>query len=228
MAEYACAQGLEREPPFNWWVSHVIKKRKIIISKVKSRARYLKKNDKYGIKIPRNVAETKTLGRENGNTLWQDTITKELANASVAFKTLGINEKLPRGYQFVKCHMIFMLRWKVLGGRLVTGGHLAKAPAAVTYTSVVSRETVRIVLTIAALNEIEVKCGDVMNAYITAPCTERIRTTLGAEFGTGAGKRALIVRELYDLKSSGAAFRKHLGECMRGLNYFPCLADPDV
>ena len=58
--------------------------------------------------------------------------------------------------------------------RLVAGGHMTKAPAAVTYASVVSRESVRIALTIAALNEIEVKCGDVMNAYITAPCTERI------------------------------------------------------
>ena len=53
---------------------------------------------------------------------------------------------------------------------------MTKAPAAVTYASVASRETVRIALTIAVLNEIEVKCGDVMNAYITAPCTEKIWT----------------------------------------------------
>ena len=105
---------------------------------------------------------------------------------------------------------------------------MTKAPAAVTYASVVSRETVRIALTIAALNEIEVKCGDVMNAYITAPCTEKIWTTLGPEFGADAGKRALIVRALYSLKSSGAAFRRHLWECMRGLGYSPCLADPDL
>ena len=51
---------------------------------------------------------------------------------------------------------------------------MTEAPAAITYASVVSRETVRIALTLAALNDLEVKVGDVMNAYITAPCSENI------------------------------------------------------
>jgi hypothetical protein len=87
---------------------------------------------------------------------------------------------------------------------------------------------VRIALTIAALNGLQVKCGDVMNAYIQAPVTEKIWTTLGKEFGADAGKNAIIVQAIYGLKSSGAAFRKHLGECMSGLGYKPCLADPDL
>ena len=41
---------------------------------------------------------------------------------------------------------------------------MTTAPAAVTYASVVSCETVRIALTLAALNGLEVKCGDVLNA----------------------------------------------------------------
>ena len=105
---------------------------------------------------------------------------------------------------------------------------MTKAPATLTYASVVSRETVRIALTIAALNGLQVKCGDVMNAYIQAPVTEKIWTTLGKEFGADAGKNAIIVRAIYGLKSSGAAFRKHLGECMSGLGYKPCPADPDL
>ena len=43
-----------------------------------------------------------------------------------------------------------------------------------------------------------------------------------------AGKMALVVRTLYRLKSFGAAFRKHLGECMSGLGYTPCLTNPDI
>ena len=154
-----------------------MKKRQLIISKVKARAaRYLKKNEKFGIKIPKNIEEARILDRENGNTLWQDAIAKELANVGIAFKVLGDNDEIPRGYQFVKCHMIFDVKMEDFRrkARLVAGGHMTKAPAAVTYASVVSRETVRIALTIAALNELEVKVGDVMNAYITAPCTERI------------------------------------------------------
>ncbi len=110
----------------------------------------------------------------------------------------------------------------------VAGGHMTRAPAVVTYASVVSRETVRIALTIATLNGLQVKCGDVLNAYITAPCTEKIWTALGPELGSDAGKIAMIVCALYGLKSSGTAFRKHLGNCMHSLQYTPCLADPDL
>jgi hypothetical protein len=46
----------------------------------------------------------------------------------------------------------------------------------ITYASVVSRETVRLALTIASLNDLEVKVGDVMNAYITAPVKEKVWT----------------------------------------------------
>ena len=67
--------------------------------------------------------------------------------------------------------------------RLVAGGHMTTAPAAVTYASVVSRETFRIALTLADLNDLEVKRGDVLNAYITAPVKENIWTYLGTEYG---------------------------------------------
>ena len=57
---------------------------------------------------------------------------------------------------------------------LVAGGHMTKAPATLTYASVVSRETVRIALMTAALNDVDVWAADVLNAYITAPCREKI------------------------------------------------------
>ena len=46
-------------------------------------------------------------------------------------------------------------------------------------SSVVSRETVRIALTIAALNDLEVKAGDIMNSYLTDPINEKLCTVLG-------------------------------------------------
>ena len=112
--------------------------------------------------------------------------------------------------------------------RLVAGGHMTTAPAAVTYASVVLRETVRIALTLAAFNDLAVKCGDVLNAYITAPVKVNIWTYLGPENGEYEGKKAIIVRVLYDLKPSVDAFRAHLCECMAALGYKPCLADPDI
>jgi hypothetical protein len=48
--------------------------------------------------------------------------------------------------------------------RLVTGGHMTETPATLTYSSVVSRESVRIALTLAALNDLEVKTANIGNA----------------------------------------------------------------
>jgi hypothetical protein len=90
--------------------------------------------------------------------------------------------------------------------RLVAGGHRTKAPATITYDSVVSRETMGLALTIASLNDLEVKVGDVLNTYITAPVKEKVWTILGPEFGHDSGRSAIIVRALYGLKSAGAAF----------------------
>ena len=101
-------------------------------------------------------------------------------------------------------------------------------PAVVTYVSVVSRETVRIALMIAALNDLEVKASDVMNAFLTAPCAKNIWTTLGPEFRDDVGKKDIILRALYGLKLVGARFGNHIAECMRLLGYEPCRADPDL
>jgi hypothetical protein len=89
--------------------------------------------------------------------------------------------------------------------RLVAGGHWTKAPTTITYASVVSCEIVRLALTIASLNDLEVKIGDVLNTYITTPVKEKVWTVLGPEFGHNTGKSAIIVRALYGLKSTGAA-----------------------
>ncbi len=57
-----------------------------------------------------------------------------------------------------------------------------------------------------SLNDLEVKAGDVLNAFITAPVKEKVWTILGPEFGHDSGKSAVIVRALYGFKSVGAAF----------------------
>ena len=69
---------------------------------------------------------------------------------------------------------------------------------------------------------------DIENAYITAPCTEKIWTILGPEFGSDAGKSAIVVHALYGLKNAGASFRNHLADCMTHLGFTPCLDDPDL
>jgi len=96
---------------------------------------------------------------------------------------------------------------------------MTETPAVLMYASVVSHDTVHIALTIAALHDLEVRASDVQNAYLMAPCTKKIWTTLGPEFGLDQGKNALIVRALYGLKSIGASFSRHLADCMETLGY---------
>ena len=57
----------------------------------------------------------------------------------------------------------------------------------ITYISVVTRETVHITLTMAALHYLEVKAADMLNGYVMAPNREKIWTLLGPEFGDDAG-----------------------------------------
>ena len=70
------------------------------------------------------------------------------------------------------------LRYKA---KLVTGGHMTAAPATIMYAWVVSRETVRIALMIAVLNDLEKKLSDIFNAYVQAPLTDNVWTTLHPE-----------------------------------------------
>ena len=71
VAEYAHSQSLMRDPAFNWWDPPVLKKRDRIISLVeKHSARYLKKHEKFGIRLPKSVEEAIELDKANKNTYW--------------------------------------------------------------------------------------------------------------------------------------------------------------
>ena len=96
--------------------------------------------------------------------------------------------------------------------RMVAGGHMTTTPASLTYSSVVSRDSVRIAFLIAALNDLKVMACDIQNAYLTAKCREKVWCRAGPEFGADEGKNMLITRALYSLKSSGAAFRSLLAD----------------
>ena len=106
--------------------------------------------------------------------------------------------------------------------RLVAGLHMIYPPATITYASVVSRETVRIDLTLTALNYFTVKASDIQNAYFTVSVTEKIWKILGPAYGEDTVRKAIVVCDLYGLKSAGAAFWNHLVTCMHNLGFLSC------
>jgi hypothetical protein len=152
-----------------------------------------------------------------------------MKNVQPAFNFLDEGDCAPNGYQKIKLHMIFDVKMDFTRkARLVAGGHMTDTPASLTYSSVVSRDSVRLGLLLAALNDLDVLSCDIGNAYLNAPCREKVWCIAGAEFGSRKGDKIIIVRALYGLKSSGAAWRAHLAESMSDIGYVPCEADPDV
>ena len=116
------------------------------------------------------------LDAKNGNTLCADAISKEIKTVRVTFEVLPDGKSVHISHQFVQCSMVFNINMEDFRqkARLVAGGHMTEAPATIRYISVVSRETIRMALMIATLNNLEVKLGNILNAYVQAPVTDKV------------------------------------------------------
>ena len=114
------------------------------------------------------------------------------------------------GYIQITGHLVFDVKLDEnfrRKARYCADGHKTRAPASVTYSTVVSRDYVRILLPIAVLNDLKVLGADVQNVFLTAPNKEKCWMVTGPEFGPDEGKTFLVVRALYGLKSASFSFR---------------------
>jgi hypothetical protein len=159
VAEFAVANNLVEEPAFKWWVPSVLRRRNRIISKAKSR--YWRTTHKFGIKLPHSVAEALEIDRVTGTDFWRKAINKEMQKVKVAWKVHEGHtpDEVRRGqadtligYQEIGCHLVFDVKMDFTRkARFCAGGHTTEAPASVTYSSVVSRDSVRLAFLIAGL-----------------------------------------------------------------------------
>jgi len=235
VAEYAVANKIANEPAFNWWVHAVLRKRNRIVAKVK---RYWRTTHKFGIRVPKTVEEALAIDEETGTDFWRKALGKEMTKVKVAWKNMaGITPEQVRtskepsmiGFQEIRCHVIFDVKMDFTRkARFVAGGHTTDTPSSITYSSVVSRDSVRLAFLIAGLNDLDVLAGDVTNAYLNASCREKIWFEGGIETGEDQGKVLIVTRALYGLKSSGAAWRADLAATLRDLKFTSSQADPDV
>jgi Reverse transcriptase (RNA-dependent DNA polymerase) len=175
------------------------------------------------------VKQALAIDDRTGTTFWRDAIAKEMRNVMPAFEFRDDNQ-MPVGYKLIDCHMIFDIKSDLTRkARFVAGGNQTEEPSESVYSSVVSRDSIRIAFTIAALNGLKILAGDIQNAYLNAPTKERCYTIAGPEFGKDYEKRpVMIVRALYGLRSSGARWRDHMASTLRTLGFKGCLADPDI
>jgi Reverse transcriptase (RNA-dependent DNA polymerase) len=227
LAEYAVANKLVSEPAFAWWVPVILLQRDRNIMKIKSR--YHVCTHKFGIEIPKMVSRALEIDAETGTDFWRKAIEKESKNVAPAFEILP-EGKVPPGYTKITCHMIFDIKMDFTReARFVAGGHLTDPPKESVYSSVVTRESVRLFFLIAAMNSLYVLACDVQNAYLNAGTKEKNWFAAGVEFGPdNVGKAVLIVRALYGLRSSGAMWRQHMADTLKDAGFKSCKADPDV
>jgi hypothetical protein len=92
--------------------------------------------------------------------------------------------------------------------RFVAGGHTTETPTSISYSSVVSRDSVRLAFLIAAINNIDIMSVDLENVFVQAPYREKIWSEGGLECGVDCGKVCIVVRSLYDL-SAVSCFSSH-------------------
>ena len=86
-----------------------------------------------------------------------------MKNVRIAFDVKETSTTPQVGYQQIRCHGIFDVKMDGFPRKygMVAGSHTTEAPKTRTYASVVSRESVRILLTMAVVNELEVKAADI-------------------------------------------------------------------
>ena len=181
--------------------------------------------------MPKSVVEAYAIDKANNNTYWSDAIKTEMPKIINSVEEFTGEMHELKGYQQISGHLIFDVKFsenfrrKV---RYVADGDRTKTPTSITYSTVVACDSVRICLTIAALNELDILSADVENAYLTAPCKERVWIRAGAEFGELQGKILIVKKALYRLNSSGASFRTFLAEQLDDIGFKSSIADPDV
>jgi hypothetical protein len=209
--EYAVTNKIAEQLVFAWWVPYVLRKRERIIQKVKSW--YWKRTHKYGVELPKSVKQALVIDRNTGTRFWKDAIEKEMKKVLPAFEFRD-DDVMPPSFKKINCHMVFDVKLDLVHkAQFVAGGHQTDPPKESVYSSVVSRDSVRLALLIAALNDLEIH---VQSAYLNAPTKERIYTIAGPEFGQGKeGRPVMIVRALYGLQSSGARWHDHLAATLR-------------
>ena len=225
VAEYAIVNGVDKEPAFAGWVPVIMRTRRRMISRIKT-SQKIRKRTKFGITVPTIIKEAKMLDLE--------AIKKELGKVKVAFQLLENDEDPPVGSKQISYRIVFDVKLDLTRkARLVAGGHLNKeVPKSITYSSVVSKESVRMCFMLAALNGLDVLSGDIGNAYLNAKPRGKCHAIITEDllFGPSAvGKKALIVRALYGMKSSGAAWCDMISSYLhREMGFTMCMADNDI
>lgn len=231
VAEYAIRNHLHNTPKFEWTRdyadNHGELSRMVMHAKTLGRQPKLK----FGIQVPQSVKQAYMLDKLNQNRKWEEATMKELKQIKdyETFRVLEDDEPMPEGYKLIPYHIVYDAKFDLrCKARLVAGGNFTDPPKEDTYSGVVATETVRSVMMLADMNKLNVCAADIGNAFLYGRTREKVYVIAGPEFGKDEGKRMIIEKGLYGLRTSGARFHETLAAKLRDMGFFPSKADEDL
>ena len=128
------------------------------------------------MRFPKTLKETYDIDRQLGTYYWIKEISKEMANGSIYLEKLdGVTTdgmrrgKISPGYEHVNVHMIFETNMDGMFTRkeiLVADEHTTAPKSSITYSSVMSREIIRIVFLLESLNDLDIFACEIGNAHL--------------------------------------------------------------
>ena len=107
-----------------------------------------------------------------------------MTNVGISFTILDDGIKPPPGWRKASGHLVFDVKMDFTRkARWGKDGHSTPDPTTSAYAGVVSRESVRVALTYAAMMSLKVMTADIQNTYLQAPSSEKDYIICGPEFG---------------------------------------------
>jgi hypothetical protein len=188
---------------------------------------------KFGIEASRNPRHALELDKLRGDNGWGKSIKLEL-DQLMSYKVFIVvpdGQPMPPGYKRIPYHIVHNVKFDLrLKSCLVAGGHRTDAvPKEDSFSGVVSMDAMRLGFMIAKMNGLSVCAGDVGNAFLYGKTQEQVYIIAGPKFGPElCGKRLIIDKSLYGLKTSGARFHEHLSVELLKLGFKPTKADTDM
>ena len=195
------------------------------IHQARASARY-----QHGFQVPKDFNDAISLDKENSNTHWQDEMDLELTQIHEykVFKDTGKAEfhdgkaVTPDGFQKIRVHFVYAVKHAgKFKARHVADGHLTKEP-------VVSLRSLRMVVFLSQLNDLEIWGADVGNAYLGAYTDPNLCIIVGPEFKELQAHLLIMIKTLHGTRSGGARWHDRLSDILQELKFKPSKADPDV
>ena len=195
------------------------------IHQVRASARY-----QHGFQVPKDFNDAISLDKENSNTHWQDEMDLELTQIH-EYKVFKDTQKAqfhdgkavtPDGFQKIRVHFVYAVKHAgKFKARPVADGHLTKEP-------VVSLRSLRMVVFLSQLNDLEIWGADVRNAYLEAYTDPNLCIIVGPEFKELQVHLLIMIKTLHRTRSGGARWHDRLFDILQELSLKPSQVDHDV